>query len=983
MAEKEPEINISKGSLDGFHRHLKEAEVYLQQGLLDEARNIYAALHRKLTEKLEEESQTKTLRPSVHTKLQTAARSLENRLKEIDQRKAAFLESAGGPVKKVDANLTAEEMILRGILLRGLGFYDDAVDEFRRAASHRPDLVGDCYEHIGVALIGKGDVEHGISLLRQALDLEKAHPTRQVSLLEKIAETHEASGNKQQAVSTYRELIFLDENCGRALKKIEQLSIELKRSPLELAFVCRYPKRLLCAAIILALFFMAFIPSVKTVDNVDYFILEQHPDTLFYNKMKSVFGNDEFFIIAFESEALFSPNRLETIKKITNELEAVEEVEEVVSIGNVNDIAGGEDYFETRKFLEDIPEDPGALEALKKSAISNKLYVGNLISSNGRTAAIIIRPFDKPDDPEFRKRLVEKTEKILRPYEKEFKQFHLGGSTITNLRLSQYLKEDMAVFVPATYLFIMIAVWLFFRNVILTLLAIANISVCVGATFGLMGLTGVTENNITSIVIPLVMALALCDTVHIFSHLDINLLARFPDEKEALAHILNRVGLPCFLTTLTTAVGFFSLSVSEIQPIKEFAWIASAGMVFEFLFSFFFLPPLLLLFNPRRVYCSFQEGSGMAGLLKALFIKLVKYKRWIVAAGILIVVWAAGMTTQLRVETNLIEFFKEKSQVRAALTFIGQHLAGVETMDISFKAQVADAFKEPSNLFVIEKVQRFVDGLDSVDKTLSFVDFLKDMNQSFHGEDSAFYRIPDSMELVSQYLLLYDSEDTEDYINPDYNHARLAIRISSHSSAAHKELMQKMNVFLGTFDSQGIEIQLTGRAVNFVRIIDALVNSQIYSLGLATLVISVIMFIVFRSVSLAALSLIPNLFPIVLNFGIMGATGIALDTGTAIIAAVAIGIAVDDTIHFLSEYQRKRVQGLGLSEAVEQVIFQKGHAIIASSVILSIGFSVLLLSRFAPVTNFGLLCAIIMITALIGDMILLPAVMLLKKKKTA
>ena len=632
-------------------------------------------------------------------------------------------------------------------------------------------------------------------------------------------------------------------------------------------------------------------------------------------------------------------------------------------------------------FLEVIPEDKDALAALKKSAVQNRLYRKNLISTDGRTASILVEPYENPEDEALRKRLIEHTNKILKPYEAKGAQFYLGGGTVTNLSLSQYLNEDMMVFVPATYLLIILAIWFFFRNVWIALLALANITLCVGATRGLMGLMGVTVNNVTIIIIPLVMALALSDTVHIFSHMDQSLLKRFKDETRALAHIISKVGLPCFLTTLTTAIGFLSLSVSEIPPIKEFAWIASAGMVFEFLFSFFFLPPLILFFNPSRLYRSYDSKSPLTRFLDQGFHFVSRFSRWVVATGVVLLVLAVGASTQLRVETNLLEFFKKSSPIRRALDVVESNLAGVGSLDISFKAGELDAFKDPANLRMIDKIQQFISKLEGVDKTISFVDFIKDMHQSFHNEDELFYAIPDSFELISQYLLLYDSDDTEDYINGDYDRARLAVRISVHSTRQQQALIDKIQGMLDQIDHNGLEIRITGDAVEQVSVVDATVKSQIYSLGLATLVICVIMFLVFRSVGLAALSMLPNLFPILLNFGIMGAFDIPLDTGTALIAAVALGIAVDDTVHFLSEYQCRRAQGTAIPKVLASVIRVKGRAIISSSLILCLGFGVTMLSRFIPVVHFGLLCAIIMITAVIGDLVLLPAVILLSKGK--
>ncbi len=370
----------------------------------------------------------------------------------------------------------------------------------------------------------------------------------------------------------------------------------------------------------------------------------------------------------------------------------------------------------------------------------------------------------------------------------------------------------------------------------------------------------------------------------------------------------------------------------------------------------------------------------MTRILQSNFNIVAKYHRWIVAAGVLVIIISFGSSLQLRVETNLIEFFKKSSPVRTSLDVVESSLAGVGSLDVSFKAEEIDAFKNPENLKIIEKVQNFISTLDGVDKTISFINFLKDMNQSFHNEQQSFYTIPQSAELVSQYMLLYDSDDTEDYINNNYDHARLAARTTVHGTKQQQLLIKKIESYLNQIDHKDLNIRITGDAVEQVSVVNAIVRSQVYSLALATLVICVIMFLVFRSVSIAAFSLLPNLFPILLNFGIMGALDIPLDTGTALIAAVALGIAVDDTVHFLSEFQRLRAQGIATPKVLSSVIQKKGRAIISSSCILSLGFGVMVLSRFIPVVNFGLLCAVIMVTAVIGDLVLLPAVILLRKR---
>lgn len=742
--------------------------------------------------------------------------------------------------------------------------------------------------------------------------------------------------------------------------------------------VIKHPVIFLVGSLLFALPFFLCAPFVKTVDNVDYFTLENDVDVEVYSNIKEVFGNDEFFVIAFQKDHLFTSANLELLKNITEEIEKIEEVREVKSLANINDTQGEENYFEVKKFLETIPKDQTNLENLKNQAVQNPLYVNNLISKDGRTAAIVVFTFDRPEDENYRKVLMSRCQKILKAYEVQGTDFWIAGWTVTNLYLSQYLKNDIAVFIPLTYLLITLSVYFFLGNIRLTLLALANITITLGSTMGLFFISGTTLNNVTSIVPPLIMALALCDTIHIFAHMEKKVLERMKNKQKAICHVLQTVFMPCFLTTLTTAIGFISLCTSDIPPIREFALMASAGMVFEFLFSFFFLPPLILLFPPEKIFIEYSEQKWMPVLLNSIHSFVKKYSRMVVIISVVLVVGSLWFAAGIKVETNLLEFFKQKSPVRTSLSHIEKELSGIGTLDISFKSNEIDAFKIPENLRVIEKTQSYIQSQKGVDVTTSFVDFIKDINKSFHNEDPKFYTIPQSTELIAQYLLLYDSDDIDDFINNDYNHARISARTHLYSSADQKKLVENIKRFILETEKSGLEIKVSGRAVQDVNTIDSLVSGQIVSLGLAAGIIFLVIFLVLRSIKIGLLSIIPNLFPIILNFGIMGAFNIPLNTATSLISAVAIGISVDDTIHFLFEYKRQRDSGRKIPEALDRVMMRKGRAILTSSVILCIGFGVMIFSSFIPIVSFGILSSLIMMTAVIGDLIVLPSVLYLR-----
>jgi len=748
-------------------------------------------------------------------------------------------------------------------------------------------------------------------------------------------------------------------------------------------FASKRPVLSLIIALLLAIPFLAQLPRVQTVDNVDYFTIEDDPDTIFYESIKETFGDDEFFVIAFSEKDLFTPKILRAITDITKAIEAIPEVRDVQSLANVDYIHGAEGYFEVHPFLEKIPDDNAGLELLRKQALDNELYVDNLISKDGTTTAIIVFPvIYGPEDGSFRVRLLEKTKAVLNDHSDSIGQFHLAGWTVTNRSLSQYMKSDVAIFIPVTYLFITLSIWMIFRNIRLTMVALANISICTGATMGLFPLLGITLNNVTTIVPPLIMALALTDTVHIFSHLDRKLLDTCRSAPMAMEKVLQRVIAPSFLTSLTTAVGFISLVLSDIPPIKEFGLVASAGMVFEFIFSFLLLPPLLLWFKPERIFIGGERISAFSSMMTRLSSFIQRHPRSIASISGFLFLGAFFMAAGIKVETNLLEYFKRSSPIRQELDYIEKRLSGVGSVDISLKAKADDAFLEPSKLKVIDLLQTHAETLPGVDRTISFADFMKDMNMSFHDENSDFFRIPESRELVSQYLLLYDSDDIAEFITPAYDHARILIRISEHSSAGQARIISSLRSYIDSLEHEDLEIRITGRAVQDVNTIDALVRGQVQSLTLAAVLIAMVMFMALRSVSTGALSLIPNVFPIAINFGIMGALDIPLNTSTALISVVALGIAVDDTIHFLTEYKRRRAEKFTMQEALHVVTLEKGKGICASTAILFISFSVLMLSRFVPTISFGGLSAVIMVTAWIGDMVVLPAIMLSFRTKS-
>ena len=749
-------------------------------------------------------------------------------------------------------------------------------------------------------------------------------------------------------------------------------------------FIVDHNRALLIGSIVFASLFLAFLPKVKFISNIDNFTLSDSDDITFYHEFKRVYGDDEFYVIAFKKPDIFTRENLTMLRDITRKLEAVPEVRRVRSLANVDSVEGGPGIFDVRPLLGHIPKTVQEMAKLRHKAIHDALYRKSLISPDGTVAGIVVSTRYEPNDESYRKRLLDKTFEILKPYRDTGTRFALAGWTVTNFNVSDYMRSDVGLFLPVTYALIVFTIWLVFRNKWILLLGTLNISVCLGATMGVLGMTGITINPTTAITIPLTLALSLFDTIHIFSNMDVSIFRSSTDRHQALKRVLRLVFWPCLFTTITTVVGFLSLALDKVPMIREFAWAATSGMVFEWIYAFGLLPGLILMFPGETLYQNYYNrdvegrGSAMDRMLEGLHTFLVHHHKKILVVSAALVAIAIPYIPKIPVETNVVEYFKASSPVRQDIEYIEQQLAGSGSLDISFRGHQSDDVKDPNFLAVVEKVQKYVKALPGVDLTLSIGDFLKEMNQGFHDGDSKYYSLPNSKNLVAQYLLLYGGTDINDFVTSSYDQARLAVRSSLHSSDRQRGLIDKINKFIAETPHPGMDIRVTGRAVQDVDTVEALVNGQVESLGVAFLIISVLMGVSLKSVRLGLLSLIPNSIPILLNFGLMGATGIALNTGTALISSVAIGIAVDNTVHFLTQYQMKRDENWSIIESVRSGIKVKGRAMISSSMVICIGFGVLVLASFVPTIYFGLLNTFIMIIALFADVVVLPSLILLR-----
>jgi uncharacterized protein len=746
--------------------------------------------------------------------------------------------------------------------------------------------------------------------------------------------------------------------------------------------IFNHPRLYIAFLVLLTGFFGYFYANLPVDTSVESLIIENDPDLAFYEDFKEQFGEDEFLVVGFESPHIFTDDFLDRIDRLTVGLEDITGVRDVVSITSVEDILGTETDFIVQPLVPTRPEGEQEIASILERIERNPLIKGNVVSESGQAALFLIRTTGIKDHSDFDAQLVAAVESFFaeHPAVPTDVQFHIAGWLITDTSMASYMNRDMAMFMPITYLLIAVLLWIFLRNLPAMTISLINISICLVWTMAFLYFAGGAMSPMTSILPPLIMALVVSDSIHVLQKF---LQTPGEDLRLRIKEVMQRLAVPCFLTSLTTAIGFSSLGLSDIPPIRHFGLAAAGGMLAEFYLSMTLIPLGLWLWGRRHpiVVQSKVMSRGLERASAWTGDRVIRWYRPILIGSFLVVALFVHGATQLQVETNLLEYFREGSQIRQDTDFVDSRLGGVNTLEISLRSSEPGYFLEPANLRKVADVASYLQSIEVVSKTTSIADFLKQMNQAFHADDLQHHTLPESRQLAAQYLLLYDGEELANFVDTGFRWVRISARLTEHSSQRLNHIIADIDRYLAqTFSDTELDVNITGKTFLVNKLVKSIVESQVKSLSTAFIVIFLVLFFVFRSFKLGCISIIPNALPIIMNLGVMGLFGIPLNTATAIISAVALGIAVDDTIHFLTEYQHNRASGAERPDAIRASINEKFSPILSTSLILVFGFGILVFSSFVPTVQFGLLCALIMLFAFISDLIILPAVLMIGAK---
>jgi predicted RND superfamily exporter protein len=745
-------------------------------------------------------------------------------------------------------------------------------------------------------------------------------------------------------------------------------------------WIIKFRIPILIGIVILTILALPFIPTLEMKEDETTWFPANDSILTIYRNFKDSFEASEFVIIAYSWKNPFSPEEVQYLTELSDTLSQLPNIREVISLANVEDIVGTVEGLEIKKIFPAGEENPIDIAAIKSRIKQNPFIYGNLISRDFNTVAIMLIQESNKDklksSNEYNHVIKDSINNILKKEaERTGYRFHLGGQMITDDEVDSLMQRDIQTFFPLSMLISAIFLVLIFRNVISIISPLLTVFISLVWVIGLKGYLNSPITPVSTTLFALITIIGLANSIHLISQFRIE-YANLGDKHQAVIAALKRAGSPCFFTSLTTAVGFGSLITSPIPAIYDLGIFAAFGIMVSFLLSILLIPISLLWLRPGSL-TSFQRESAAVKHLLAKIANINEHYRWpLIFLFAAITIFMATGIPRIQIEGSLIEYLKHKTLLYQDTRFLDNQLSGVSNTEIILSG-TEDTFKNPEILAEIESLQAQLAAVPQVSISYSMVDYLKMINRALNGDDPAFYTVPETQEGVAQCLLMYEisgGAEIEKYITSDYTTARISVITKQMNESQNRHLFGTINSFLKTHPND-LNIQVTGIDFLVNQVTQRIIITQANSLRTAFLIILALMLLIF-GIKLGFLSIVPNVFPVVFLLGLMGWANFRLNMATAIIASVAIGMVVDDTIHYFTHFKHEYRQSGDIHSAMRTALIKVGRALIFTSMILVAGFLLFISSQTRILLDFGILSSIAVLTALLGDLFIGPVLLL-------
>ncbi|HAV1386979.1 TPA: MMPL family transporter [Vibrio parahaemolyticus] len=719
----------------------------------------------------------------------------------------------------------------------------------------------------------------------------------------------------------------------------------------------------------------------------DIFFDGTNKQLLAFDEIQTTFAKTDnlAIVIAPEDGDVFSPQTLSLIQKITVDAWQVPYSSRVDSIANYQHTEAFEDDLLVEDLLYSEYElTPDRISKVKSIALSEPVLKSALVSEKGDVTVVNITvqlpEMDKTAEVE---EVVSSINAMIDRYQRAYPDvtFHKAGIIAMNHAFMTAAQDDSSTLVPTMLVVILVFLTIMLRSILSVIATLIVIIGSVMATMGISGWAGMFLSTATVNVPTLIMTLAVADCVHVIATMRQSMKNGFTKVQSIERSIaLNFV--PILITSVTTAIGFLMMNMSDSPVLRDFGNLSALGVMVACFLSVTLLPALLKLLP---IHVKMETSQDQKHVMDRLGDFVVSQRRALLPLSVAVIVVCASLIPLNKVNDESVEYFGQRNAFRQAADFMEERISGMTNISIAIKTNESQGIAAPDFLNTIGEFSSWLRDQPETDHVATLADVYKRLNKNMHGDDEAYYLLPQERELAAQYLLLYEMSlpyglDLNNQINVDKSSIKMVLTVANLGSVELVDLENRIYQWFAEHAPQ-YQVVASSPSLMFAHIGETNMASMLSTLPITLVLISALLIFALRSVRLGLISLMPNIAPAVIGFGLWALISGEINLGLSVVVTLTLGIVVDDAVHFLSKYQRARREGQTAEQAVRYAFHTVGRALWITTVVLVAGFSVLAMSSFRLNADMGQLSAIVIFIALVVDFLFLPTLLMLFDKK--
>lgn len=751
--------------------------------------------------------------------------------------------------------------------------------------------------------------------------------------------------------------------------------------------VLRFPKTTIALVAFVVLSLAYGIVNLSFSNDFRVYLSKDNPQLKAFEDFEDnyVKSDTATIVVSAKQGDIFTRQGLSLLEQLTERAWQIDHAYRVSSLANYIHMQSTQDDIQSNYLFENVDSMTKAqIESVKQIALQEKSLVKSLLTADGKVSVILITLNLTDDQPNAALKVTRQVEQLTAEFARDFPEFLIenGGSTAFNATLARAVAHDLSKLLPLSYLIIFAGILLFLRSFSATCAIFILITLCLLATFGFFGWTSPVLTPISGFAPSILLSIMVADSVHIFVSYQ-HFLAQGKAKVSAIFSSLKLNFMPVLITSITTIIGFLSLNFSASPPYRSLGNMVAFGVFVALIFSLTLLPALMLVLPKNKIV-----KRNWFNFFESFYAWVNKHRKKLIVVMSCIIIGLIIFIPKNKISDNWANYFDDSFELIRLVKKLDGYLTGINALEYSLKPQQGYSIYHAQYLEQMDELQKWLEKNNKVVKVNSYAELIKRINRVMHADNHNYYAVPQSSELTAQYLLYYElglprGLELTNLVAFDKKATRFTLLVTDSGSQELLALDKTITDWL-TQNAPAIQANsATGLGMVFAHLAQTNIKSLLLGTLLALIGISLLLMLILKSVKYGLISLIPNLVPAAMAYGLWGMLFGYIDISLSIVACATLGIVVDDTVHFLHRYIRARKTGNNTQESLKQAFSRVGLALVTTSVVLAGGFLILTISPMNTSAAIGLLMAITLIFALIVDFLLLPPLLLYLDKDKA